>query len=308
MHELFQPLNNGGQGGFDRCAGPMPTATLAQCQNTGLTTAQYGNLSGEDFGFQTRFGGNPDLNPEESDTVSFGFILNPDFLPALTLSADYFDIEISGAIAEPDGQFILDECLETGTSRFCDSINRDSATGLLWLGDAFINVALTNIGFIQTSGVDIVASYEQEIGRFGDLAFNLVATYLDTWDWQELPGEPAFDCIGTYEAGPCIRPRFEYLSNFRTTWLTPWDASISILWRHMSDVTDGTGDGNHLGSYDYIDLGGLWDVSEGVAIRVGVNNVFDDDPPITTCCSGNTSAEAYDALGRYWFTGFSVSF
>ncbi len=77
----------------------------------------------------------------------------------------------------------------------------------------------------------------------------------------------------------------------------------------MSEATDGTGDGNHLGSYDYIDLGGLWDVSEGVAIRVGVNNVLDKDPPVASgFSSGNTRAEAYDALGRYWFTGISVSF
>jgi outer membrane receptor protein involved in Fe transport len=309
IHELFQPLNNRGVDGIDRCQGANPEATFEQCRNTGVTTAQYGNIvEAESEFFQARVGGNPNLDPEESDTVSFGFILNPDFLPALTLSVDYFDIEISGAIAEPSAQFIMDECIETGAARFCDSIHRDPSTGLLWLGEAFVNVANTNIGFIQTSGVDIVASYEQEIGRFGDLAFNLVATYLDTWDWQELPGEPASDCVGVYISGPCFRPRHEYLSNFRTTWMTPWDASISMLWRHMSEITDGTGDGNHFGSYDYIDLAGLWDVSEDVALRVGVNNVFDDDPPITTCCSGNTSAEAYDALGRYWFTGFSVKF
>jgi outer membrane receptor protein involved in Fe transport len=77
----------------------------------------------------------------------------------------------------------------------------------------------------------------------------------------------------------------------------------------MSEITDGTGNGNHFGSYDYIDLAGLWDVSEDVAIRVGVNNVLDKDPPIATRgSSGNTIAEAYDALGRYWFTGFSVKF
>ena len=77
----------------------------------------------------------------------------------------------------------------------------------------------------------------------------------------------------------------------------------------MSKVMDGTGDGNHLPSYDYIDLGALWDVSEGVSIRVGINNVLDKDPPIASGFnSGNTQAEAYDALGRYWFTGVSISF
>jgi outer membrane receptor protein involved in Fe transport len=44
------------------------------------------------------------------------------------------------------------------------------------------------------------------------------------------------------------------------------------------------------------------------AVCFGVNNVLDDDPPLTTCCSGNTLPETYDALGRYWFTGVSIKF
>ncbi len=53
---------------------------------------------------------------------------------------------------------------------------------------------------------------------------------------------------------------------------------------------------------------GIWDVSEGIVIRIGVNNVLDEDPPLVVFGSGNTLPEAYDALGRYWFTGFSVRF
>lgn len=310
IRELFTPLAVGFGDGVDTCEGTNPLSTFEQCQNTGVTVAQYGNIAGNPFGaFTVKFGGNPQLDPEESDTVSFGFILNPDFLPGFTLSADYFDIEVSGAIANPDQGFIFDQCIETGTARFCDAIHRDPATGLLWLGEAFVNVANTNIGFIKTSGVDIAADYELPMGRFGDLNFNLVGTYIDTWDWQELPGQPAFDCTGVYQGGPCIRPRPELVTNFRSTWLTPWDVSVSLLWRYMSDVKDESGFGNDLPSFNYVDLAGIWDVSEGIVIRLGVNNVLDKDPPLVPfVVGGNTLPEAYDALGRYWFTGFSVRF
>lgn len=309
IQELFRPLANGGGSGDDTCQGANPESTLAECQLTGLTAAQYGSLPEPEFsGFQTKVGGNPNLDPEESDTVSFGVIFSPEVLGGLTLSVDWFDIEVSGAIAEPDSKFIFDQCVATGAARFCDAIHRDSTTGLLWLGDAYVNAANTNIGFIQTTGIDVIGDLQLPIGRFGDLDFNLVGTYLDAWDWQELPGEQPFDCTAVYEGGPCIRARPKVVTNFRTTWLTPWDASVSLLWRYLSEVRDGTGVGNDFPSFSYVDLGGIWEVSEGIVIRIGINNLLDRDPPYNPFGSGNTMPETYDALGRYWFTGVSVKF
>jgi outer membrane receptor protein involved in Fe transport len=310
IHELFEPLRTGGGIATDSCQGANPVSTFAECQLTGVTSAQYGNIPEDTSNFgnvNTKFGGNVNLDPEESDTVYFGFILMPEFLPGLTLSVDYFDVEVSDAIAKPDPQFMFDSCIESGAARFCDSVNRDPDTGLLWLGDGHIVVANTNIGFIKTSGFDIVGSYEQPLGRFGELSFDLVSTYLSTWDWQELPGEVPWDCVGVYWNGPCGRPRPEWRSNFRTTWITPWDASISLLWRYSGEVVDHSGLGNDIPSTDYLDLAGLWEVRDGLELRIGVNNILDDDPPIASFGSGNSWPESYDALGRYWFAGISVS-
>ena len=308
VQELFRPLEDGSGRALDTCRGLIPVSTFEQCQNTGVTAAQYGNLPDDEFDFaQAKFGGNPELDPEESDTVSFGFIISPEFLPGFMLSADYFDIDITGAIASPDGNFVFEQCIQTGNPRFCDAIHRDPATGLLWLGEAYIDLTDTNIGALRTSGVDVVAEYAFQIGRFGDLQFDLVGTYVDTWDWQELPGEDPFDCAGIYDGGPCFRPRPELSTNLRSTWATLWDASVSVLWRYTGDIEDASGFGFDLPSQSYIDVSGIWDVTENVTLRVGVNNVFDEDPPLAPAGSGNTLPEAYDALGRYWFTGISVS-
>ena len=56
-------------------------------------------------------------------------------------------------------------------------------------------------------------------------------------------------------------------------------------------------------SQSYIDLAGLWDVTDSIRLRLGVNNVMDEDPPLAPFGSGNTIPETYDALGRYWFAG-----
>jgi outer membrane receptor protein involved in Fe transport len=307
VHELFRPSADSFGSADDTCEGLNPVSTFEQCQNTGVTAAQYGNIAEDEFdSIQAKYGGNADLDPEESDTVSYGFIINPEFLPGFTLSADYFDIDVSGAIASPEGSFVFDQCIETGDPRFCNAINRDPATGLLWLGEGYIDLRDTNIGAIRTSGVDVNADYVFGIGRFGDLQFNLVGTYVDTWEWQELPGETPFDCQGIYDGGPCFRARPELSTNLRGTWITPWEASVSLLWRYMSEVDDASGDGFHLPSMSYIDVAGTWDVTEVVSVRLGMNNVFDEDPPLAPQGSGNTLPDAYDALGRYWFAGFSV--
>jgi len=309
IHELFQPIANGGDVGRDSCEGETPVSSFEECAHTGVTAAQYGNIvvnQGNFGGVNIQFGGNPDLNPEESDTVSFGFIVNPEFLPGLSLSVDFFDIEISGAIADANVQFIFDQCLETGLAQFCDAVHRDPTTALLWLGEGYIYAPKTNLGFIKTAGVDIVGSFGFGIGRFGDIDFNLVGTYVDKWDFQELPGAPTESCVGIYTSLLCNGARPEWASNLRTTWTTPWDASVSLLWRYMSELKDGSGFENHLQSMSYLDLSGVWAISDRISVRIGVNNILDEDPPIASFGSGNTLPEAYDALGRYFFTGFSL--
>ena len=64
---------------FDPCASDAPIASLAACQNTGVTAAQYGTifdvLAGQT---QSLTGGNPLLDPESADTITFGFVWTPE--------------------------------------------------------------------------------------------------------------------------------------------------------------------------------------------------------------------------------------
>ena len=70
-------------------------------------------------------GGNPDLVPEESETVTFGIILQPRFLPKLTMSVDYFNIEITDTISTFGSDNTLDACYFQGDADSCARINRD---------------------------------------------------------------------------------------------------------------------------------------------------------------------------------------
>ena len=61
-------------------------------------------------------------------------------------------------------------------------------------------------------------------------------------------------------------------------------------------------------SKDYIDLALSWDVTEHSRLRLGINNLFDEEPPLISGFAGNTHGGIYDALGQYWFASISLNF
>jgi outer membrane receptor protein involved in Fe transport len=320
IHELFRPLGTGVGLSADTCVGAVPISSFEQCQNTGVTAAQYGTItdpSGDGYGWTNGiWGGNPNLEPEESDTVSFGFIFNPEFLPGLSLSVDYFDIEVDKAIEQANAIFIFNQCLATGLAEFCDDIHRDPATGALWLGDAYILVPDTNIAFLKTTGIDAIADYDFDIGRMGELQLSLVLTYLDTLASQEHPDAEVMECAGRYNF-PCEDPSHKWGSNFRAVWVTPWNAAVTLNWRHTGKVRDLWADPYPIDieAMDYFDLAATWDITDGITLRLGINNLLDEDPPVLGSfytsggnSNGNTAPGTYDALGRYLFTGMSMKF
>ena len=70
-------------------------------------------------------GGNPDLQPEKADTLSFGLAFQPSFAPGLRLQMDYFDISIEDAIQAPNADFSVLMCALTAIRSTCARIQRD---------------------------------------------------------------------------------------------------------------------------------------------------------------------------------------
>ena len=61
-------------------------------------------------------GGNQNLQPETSDTISFGFVLRP-AVGDLSIAVDYFDIEVEDTISSTVGgnaDTYITNCLDTG--------------------------------------------------------------------------------------------------------------------------------------------------------------------------------------------------
>lgn len=333
--ELFIPqdfgrstLSAGANGLHDPCAGdfdpatttPEPSADLAACQFSGVTAAQYGQILDVSTGeIPTLTGGNPNLEPELSDTWTYGIVYTPNALPGLDLSIDYFSIEVEGFVGTIPAQFALEQCLDTGDSRFCNLVNRGTSGTLFLAGDPYIETTNINTGTLNTSGFDVSASYGFDLPRFGDrMTVRYLSTILEELSEVTLPGDQPFDCVGMHGGG-CGTPVPEYRHRVSADWfMADWMATLT--WRYYSEVDQFSASPtavNKLESVSYLDLSARYDLSDTIQLRGGINNLLEQDPPLTSLAGyggdestgrGNTFPQLYDAQGRYIFAGATISF
>ncbi|MBA6413540.1 TonB-dependent receptor [Parahaliea sp. F7430] len=297
--------------------GDAPTATPAQCQLSGLPADQYNNFV-DSFAGQYNFlqGGNTALEPEESDTYSVGFVWSPADIADLSVSVDWYNIEIKQGIATPNPEFILDECL-AGNAAQCAKVKR-GPLGDLWLGSdvntsGHVVALLDNLAREEVEGWDVVVDYAVQLGDMGTLSFNNTMSLVTKWDQQEFAGAPTVDCHGMWGSS-CGYPTPDFRNNLRATWLTPWDVTASLMWRHIGGSDDMNGNVD-IDSYDYLDISAIWNVMDNASVRLGFNNVLDKEPPIvgdgagpSNNGNGNTFPGMYDALGRYMYIGATLTF
>ena len=349
--ELFNPqLIGQAQLGDDPCA-PTPsatgalvpaTATLAQCQNTGVTAAQYGNGGTTNLipqgtaGQLTQLqGGKPLLNPQTADPYSTGLPINPRALTNLTASIDYFDVQLEDAVGVIPANIIIGQCLTTGDPRFCSQIVRANTGGLTGNNVAaggYVLQTNVNIGAAQFSGIDLQSAYRQPLAR-GSLVFAMNGAYLLKTTNTPLPGSHTYDCAGLF-GSTCqtVTPRWRHV--LRSSWETPWDVVVSATWRYTGSVKLDNNDpdpsllgqqfqdanGNpafnffnaSIPSYSYLDLSASWSVTPDIQLRAGINNLMDKDPPLVSSeiisGGGANTYEAYDMTGRQVFLSVTAKF
>lgn len=126
--------------------------------------------------------GNPDLTPENADTLTAGLVLRPAFLRGFRASIDYYDIKIKDAIATSSAQFIVDRC-QAGDALFCGQITRgpavDPVTGVPII--TAIRQQPFNTLQERARGVDIEVSYTMPVAD-GSLDLRVLANYVDKLD------------------------------------------------------------------------------------------------------------------------------
>ena len=315
--ELFSVNNLGLWGGVDPCATATPEYSPEQCARTGVTAAQYGNIVASPANQYNQIsGGNVNLDVEEADTITIGLVLTP--TDTLTVSLDYWKIEIENTIATVGAENIIRQCAEN--NKLCSSVNR-SGSGSLWQGETgYVFNGLQNIGTNTWEGVDVAGSWMMD-AMGGTFDVKLAGTYMLTKEVEILPGE-SYDCVGLISTRCYPSPEWRHTLSARYDSNEWW--AVTARWRYFGGVdydgalsgkrstgADTIAQGNLDGGESYLDLNATFRFMGDSELLVGINNVLDEDPPLvggTLSSNANAVAGFYDTLGQYLFAQATFRF
>ena len=317
--ELFDPGSETFESFTDPCTDggtDGPDNTQANCASLGIPNDYDPGINGSSAGgFQS---GNPNLEEETSDSTTLGIVYTPRQIEGLSITLDYFDIEIEKAIEEISPQIKLDECYAAAdfpNNRFCAGIERNGAALDYTINR--LDFGVENIGQLSTSGIDLELKWTFSAQNFGlqHGQFNWTSRATYTNDWERIIFEEVEDNLR--------EPGYNKIKwNNRLNWQNDlW--SLSWTWRLIgSGVADNapTFQGNPLndiGQQSYHDLSAQYKLEFAGAEYewfAAVRNALDKAPPYIPEPSSNsntgtgTAAGVYDPIGRYLTTGLRIKF
>lgn len=314
--ELFTPTTRSSSVVNDPCSLPF----IEDNPNRAANCAALGVPSGfiaPDATTGVILSGNRDLKPEEGDTYTFGVVLTPRWAPDLSLTADYWNIQIEQAITLFPFSDVLTNCVDAGTinNSFCALITREPTGVLDRVRSTFVNASV-----FETSGLDFEVDYIWDLGRLpGALRLSVLSTYLDERNFVLNPQVAGQASIADPKAGEHGTPRWR--GSFGATYSNgPFDMNGQLRWIG-STVDDIRADREspsalETGREYYLDLHARYQALDKVTIYGGVNNVFDNIPPRNPFVFAGTGrldtpnqvgAALYDPTGRFFYAGVTVA-
>ena len=252
-----------------------------------------------------RVGGNPFLGAESGDTVTAGIVWTPEFGDHdISVTVDYWQIELDNLITNLGVQFILDDCYNALNANACALITRRASDfSIASILDAPLNAALGKAEGIDT---EIRWGFETGIGEF-ETAF-LWAHNTDR-SRTAFEGDPVQDVLGTFNGSAFAEDKINYSIGYFKD-----DFSIRYLGEYISELT---ADVSFIGSYTqnidsqlYHDLIFGYDFRRtGTRVSAGVTNFTDEAPPyIDIGFNASTDPSTYRLFGIGYYVRLSQSF
>jgi len=262
-------------------------------------------------------GGNPNLEPEKADTLTYGIVVQPRFLPGFDVSVDYYDINLKDAISTLSTATIAAGCEASGgTGPLCDLIVRPLPFSNTTPANypTSIRTVPVNIASLRTRGVDIEASYRRDIGP-GAFSARLVASHLLDYKSKDSPLAGAVEYAGKTDRFFLPKWRGSLSLNYEVG-----DLSVFVQEQYIGKVSYGP-------TFVYrdpdIDPVFYTHVTVSYALELAgresevflnVHNLFDKDAPLYTADSPSpgsildTQPRVYDVVGRTFTAGVRLRF
>ncbi len=262
---------------------------------------------------QRTAGGNVNVEAEEGDTRTIGFVFSPVYGPldGFSFSVDYYDIELDKAITNLNGANIANLCI-SGVRSFCDLFTFNAA------GDpTALDAGSINLGSFQQKGYDVQLDYSLPLGN-GTWSIGYTGTYVvDSIVDTGLPGAEPVDRAGEHGAANFAAVP-DFRGNLTTSYRTPtWSGTVQAV--HVSSGrldnlynTPGnpTISTNEIPSYVLVNLYGSYTLSDRVRLFGSIRNALNRDPVMTpyTVLNAPVFGAYYDKVGRQYSIGMDVSF
>ena len=255
-------------------------------------------------------GGNPDLKPEKAKQWTVGAVLTPQFLPGLSISADWYDILIKGVFFTPNGVQLVQQC-NLGVQVYCNQIIRD-ASGTITVYRAIpVNAAQQT-----TKGADFQADYRFDAFN-GELTLGVLASYLHEQKLTSAVG--ILNTAGSINLDPGGAGPPKLRSTAKLTYTQgPFSGTIQTRFSgtaHVNNIYhEGGGpnsiDNNKVPMVAYLDLRGSYNFGpdENWQLYAAVDNLLDVAPALAPATATQTFPGFYPPTSLNFYDGLGVSF
>jgi iron complex outermembrane recepter protein len=276
--------------------------------------------------------GNPNVKPEKSHTVTIGTVFRSPFesaaLSQMTATVDYYKIDLTDTIGVIDSVTVYQNCFNyNGSSNpnydpnnpFCQLIGRQSSNG----GRAYTTALYSNLGSLNTSGLDFTFNWRAALQDMfghnlpGSLGFQVAGTWLISFKQQTAPTAAVVQLDGTGGTGS---PTGSYYSYRTLTGLSyeVGPASVELQWTHLPTIENSIQASQPnttvlpTRQYNLFNLSAGYEFTQRFSARLGVDNLFDRQPPVVgaqpgvTDGAGSTNPSVYDVLGRRFYLSFKA--
>ena len=336
--ELFSGVSDSFPSFGDACSNTfgggyngLDATQQARCHAQGVPVGGYDQGNSQ---IRISVGGNPNLGPETSTTKTLGVVWSPGFIEGFDVSLDWWEIALENTITGFGPRFIIDQCIREGIQAFCNQFNRSPGGQIDTLLSSGINIGAQNV-----EGYDLTMNYRLPEMSWGKLSFNWDTTYLalnesDNDGDGDIDADDGGSVVGEYQDR---NNNWRIRSNLMTRW-EKGDVGATLFTRYYSrqeedcpfgyndygfgelctDVTTGPdgeilrGDGivatNAIGGVTYHDVSVYWKAPWNAKVTLGVNNVFDKQPPVAFSTFANSFDPQYEVPGQFIYMQYNQKF
>ncbi|RHW75621.1 TonB-dependent receptor [Colwellia sp. RSH04] len=262
------------------------------CEGQGVSETDCGEKQ-----YNTYIRANKDLGPETSEYINLGVAW--DATDDFGVKVDYFDLNIDNVISRRSITNVM-RGIAAGTLAPSETFYVDRAPNDVNgnIGPAKeIGTGYGNGNKMQITGLDLAVNGNWETG-FGEFGVNWTNSFIFDYIIEVEGGGEAQNTAG-WNGQP------EYKSVFTTTY-TIGDHRLGWNMNYTDSTTERQDEGK-LDSWLIHNLNYTYDIGNYGRVMVGVNNLTDEDPVLTST-GKYENADLYNNYGREYTLRYSISF